>query len=148
MGQRKRKVLIAFLSVFSVASLTACTPQEVQLYLRITAANQIAEQADSYKKFSDCKQAVDYLFSDRSDYQRALHVVHRESRFVPTAISRTGALGCAQLTGGLKRTFLKGPWNDPYWNVLALRSAVDDPNWGWCHWDVINYCRRGGEFGP
>lgn len=148
MGQRTWRVLIALLSVFTVASLSACTPQEVQQYLAVKSGGGVTAQKTGYKEFSDCKQAVDYLFSGRSDYHRALHVVYRESRYVPTAVSRTGALGCAQLTGGLKRTFLKGPWNDPYWNILALRLAVDDPHWGWCHWDVVNYCRRGGEFGP
>jgi len=71
--------------------------------------------------------------------------VRRESNYQPTAVSRTGAKGCAQLTGGIL-AFLEGPWNDPYWNVLAMRNAVDDPKWGWCHWDIVNYCKAGGEF--
>lgn len=107
-------------------------------------ARQAAESG--YQHFDDCRQAVDVLFAGRWDYQRALYVIHRESRYVPTAVSPTGALGCGQLTSGIRNAFLQGPWDDPYWNVLAVRTAVDDPAWGWCHWDVVNYCHAGGEF--
>jgi soluble lytic murein transglycosylase-like protein len=101
---------------------------------------------DGYRLFDDCRQAVDYLFAGRPDYERAHMVVHRESRYVPTAVSPTGARGCTQITSGIRNAFLQGAWDDPYWNVLAMRDAVDHPEWGWCHWDVVNYCRAGGDF--
>ncbi|MCC7543664.1 hypothetical protein IT415_03050 [bacterium] len=100
-----------------------------------------------YKTFSSCRDAVDYLFSDRTDHQRAIGVVYRESTNNPNA-RRPGSqyAGCAQLSSTLQATFLRGPWNDAYYNVLAMRDAVDDPRWGWCHWDLVNYCEYGGEF--
>ena len=103
-------------------------------------------EGEGYVSFPSCREAVDYFFSGRMDYERALMVVNRESRFVPDAVSPTGARGCAQMTSGMRNTFLQGPWDDPYWNVRAMRDAVDHPDWGWCHWDVVNYCARGGEF--
>jgi hypothetical protein len=114
----------------------------------IATATEQAERLNppqGYQVFDDCEQAVEYLFAGRWDHDRAMRVVYRESRYEPTAVSRTGAKGCAQLTGGLLN-FLGGPWSDPYWNVLAMRTAVDDPDWGWCHWDIVNYCRPGGQF--
>lgn len=100
-----------------------------------------------YQTFSNCREAVDYIFQDRIDYPRAVKVVFRESTNNPNA-RRPGSqyAGCAQLSSTLQRLFLKGPWNDPYYNVLALRDAVDHPRWGWCHWDLVNYCGKGGEF--
>lgn len=100
-----------------------------------------------YQSFSNCRQAVDYIFQDRIDYPRAVKVVFRESTNNPNA-RRPGSqyAGCAQISSTLQRLFLKGPWNDPYYNVLALRDAVDHPQWGWCHWDLVNYCGKGGEF--
>ncbi len=100
-----------------------------------------------YKQFTNCREAVDYIFNDRVDYPRAVKVVFRESTNNPNA-RRPGSqyAGCAQLSATLQRLFLKGPWNDPYFNVLALRDAVDNPAWGWCHWDLVNYCKPGGEF--
>ena len=100
-----------------------------------------------YRALTDCKQAVDYIFQDRVDYSRALKVVYRESTYNPLA-RRAGSqyAGCAQLSYTLQKTFLKGPWQDPFYNVLALRDAVDSPSWGWCHWDLVNYCLPGGEF--
>lgn len=100
-----------------------------------------------YKPLSDCKEAVNYIFQDRVDYGRAMRVVYRESTYNPLA-RRAGSqyAGCAQLSYTLQKTFLKGPWQDPYYNVLALRDAVDSPAWGWCHWDLVNYCLPGGEF--
>ncbi len=100
-----------------------------------------------YKQLNDCREAVDYIFNDRVDYTRAIRVVYRESTYNPNA-RRPGSqyAGCAQLSSTLQRLFLKGPWNDPYYNVLALRDAVDNPAWGWCHWDIVNYCKPGGEF--
>lgn len=100
-----------------------------------------------YKVLTDCKDAVNYIFQDRVDYDRALTVVYRESTYNPLA-RRPGSqyAGCAQLSYTLQRTFLKGSWQDPYYNVLALRDAVDSPAWGWCHWDLVNYCLPGGEF--
>jgi hypothetical protein len=99
-----------------------------------------------YQAFTECGEAVDYLFAGRDDLGRAQRVVYRESRNQPGAVSPTGALGCAQLTSGIRNAFLQGSWDDPYWNVLAMRDAVDDPDWGWCHWDIVNYCKAGGEF--
>lgn len=100
-----------------------------------------------YKQLTNCREAVDYIFQDRVDYPRAVKVVFRESTNNPNA-RRPGSqyAGCAQLSNTLQRLFLKGPWNDPYFNVLALREAVDNPAWGWCHWDLVNYCNPGGEF--
>ncbi len=100
-----------------------------------------------YKPFSNCRDAVDYIFNDRTDYARAIEVVYRESTNNPNA-RRPGSqyAGCAQLSTTLQATFLRGPWNDAYYNVLALRDAVDNPRWGWCHWDLVNYCGAGGEF--
>jgi hypothetical protein len=98
-------------------------------------------------KFDNCKDAVNYLFYGRKDRLRALKVAHQESTFIPTRVSRTGALGCTQLLGKLQHPpFLTGPWDDPFWNVLAMRRAVDDPDWGWCHWDIVNYCLPGGDW--
>ena len=100
-----------------------------------------------YKPLNNCREAVDYLFNDRTDYARAIEVVYRESTNNPNA-RRPGSqyAGCAQLSSTLQATFLRGAWNDPYYNVLAMRDAVDDPRWGWCHWDLVNYCGKGGEF--
>ncbi len=121
--------------------------EPIQVTPTLPPPEPAAPDAPPYVGFVDCKQAVDYLFEGRWDYERAVHVVYRESRYDPTAVSRTNALGCAQLTGKLKQPpFLTGPWNDPFWNVLALRRAVDAPGWGWCHWDVVNYCLPGGEW--
>lgn len=107
----------------------------------------IAYLQPPYKQFSNCREAVDYIFQDRVDYPRAVKVVFRESTNNPNA-RRPGSqyAGCAQLSNTLQRLFLKGAWNDPYFNVLALRDAVDHPRWGWCHWDLVNYCGPGGEF--
>lgn len=101
----------------------------------------------SYRQLANCGEAVDYIFQDRVDYLRAVKVVYRESTNNPNA-RRPGSqyAGCAQLSNTLQRLFLQGPWNDPYYNVLALRDAVDNPAWGWCHWDLVNYCKPGGEF--
>jgi len=103
--------------------------------------------ARPYQAFANCREAVDYLFTDRVDYARAIEVVYRESTNNPQA-RRPGSqyAGCSQLSTTLQATFLRGPWNDPYYNVLALRDAVDNPRWGWCHWDLVNYCDAGGEF--
>lgn len=100
-----------------------------------------------YKQLKDCGEAVEYIFQDRVDYPRAVKVVFRESTNNPNA-RRPGSqfAGCAQLSATLQRLFLQGPWNDPYYNVLALRDAVDNRAWGWCHWDLVNYCNAGGEF--
>ena len=100
-----------------------------------------------YKPLANCREAVDYIFTDRVDYDRAIRVVYRESTNNPIA-RRPGSqyVGCAQLSTTLQATFLRGTWNDPYYNVLALRDAVDSPRWGWCHWDLVNYCDAGGEF--
>ncbi len=107
----------------------------------------VSKFSPSYKSLSDCKEAVNYIFQDRVDYPRALKVVYRESTYNPLA-RRPGSqyAGCAQLSYTLQKTFLKGPWQDPFFNVLALRDAVDSPAWGWCHWDLVNYCLPGGEF--
>lgn len=108
---------------------------------------QYANLNPGYKPFTNCREAVDYIFNDRVDYMRAVRVVYRESTNNPNS-RRPGSqyAGCAQLSSTLQRLFLKGPWNDPYFNVLALRDAVDNPAWGWCHWDLVNYCKAGGEF--
>lgn len=108
---------------------------------------QYANLSPAYKPLGNCREAVDYIFNDRVDYPRAVKVVFRESTNNPNA-RRPGSqyAGCAQLSSTLQRIFLKGPWNDPYFNVLALRDAVDSPAWGWCHWDLVNYCKPGGEF--
>lgn len=100
-----------------------------------------------YKLVKDCGEAVEYIFQDRVDYPRAIKVVFRESTNNPNA-RRPGSqfAGCAQLSSTLQRLFLQGPWNDPFYNVLALRDAVDNKAWGWCHWDIVNYCNPGGEF--
>ena len=109
-------------------------------------SQQAVRISSGYQMFNDCREAVDHLFAGRWDHQRALRIVQRESGFQPGAVSRTGARGCAQLTSGIRNAFLEGPWDDPYWNVLAMRSAIDHPDWGWCHWDIRNYCLPGGEF--
>jgi hypothetical protein len=113
----------------------------------LRVSDTIAYLNPPYQAFSNCREAVDYIFQDRVDYPRAVKVVFRESTNNPSA-RRSGSqyAGCAQLSASLQRLFLKGPWNDPYYNVLALRDAVDHPRWGWCHWDLVNYCGRGGEF--
>ena len=116
---------------------------------RQTAIEAVNRKTKGYVNFgSDCRAAVDYLFEGRWDHQRALMVVNRESRFVSFVVDYASGShkGCAQLSPGLQRRFLQGPWNDPYWNVRALRDAVDAPDYGWCHWDIINYCARGGQF--
>lgn len=120
------------------------------LVQKLASKNRPAPAGDPikpYKPLANCRDAVDYLFNDRTDYARAIEVVYRESTNNPNA-RRPGSqyAGCAQLSSTLQATFLRGPWNDPYYNVLAMRDAVDDPRWGWCHWDLVNYCGAGGEF--
>ncbi len=115
---------------------------------RIAASRPVvASFIPPYKKLTNCREAVDYIFGDRLDYQRAVRVVYRESTNNPNA-RRPGSqyAGCAQLSATLQATFLQGAWNDPFFNVLALRDAVDSPRWGWCHWDLVNYCLASGEF--
>jgi hypothetical protein len=100
----------------------------------------------NYQWLQDCHSAVDVVFAGRWDFSRAHMVVQRESNNIPSAISPTGHRGCGQLSQGLRDTWLKGPWDDPYWNVRAIRDIVDSDSW--CHWDLRNYCSAGGEFGP
>ncbi len=96
-----------------------------------------------YRHFGSCLGAVNYLFGGRWDHQRAVMVVGRESHFYPDAANGSH-LGCAQESDGMRSTYLKGPWNDPYWNVRAMLAVVQ--NGGWCNWDLYNYCGPGGEF--
>jgi len=72
-------------------------------------------------------------------------VVHRESTDSPNASNGTH-MGCAEESAGMRQAHLHGPWNDAFWNVLAMRDVVDDSSYGWCHWDIVNYCLPGGEF--
>lgn len=120
-----------------------------EMILRLAMANKTRNTtlSPSYKAFTNCGEAVDYIFDGRWDQARAKEVVFRESTNNPLA-RRTGSqyVGCAQISSTIQRLFLQGPWEDPYFNVLALRDAVDNPHWGWCHWDLVNYCRYGGEF--
>lgn len=112
-------------------------------------ANIVADnssQQPHYQHFDDCHAAVDYVFAGRWDKERAHRVVQRESTNDPSAVSPTGARGCTQITSGIRQHFLDGPWDDPYWNVLAMRRIVDHQDWGWCHWDIVNFCLKGGEF--
>lgn len=120
-----------------------------EMVLRLALRNQIRNLvlSPAYKSFANCAEAVDYIFDGRWDQSRAKQVVFRESTNNPLA-RRAGSqyVGCAQISATIQRLFLQGPWEDPYFNVLALRDAVDNPHWGWCHWDLVNYCRYGGEF--
>jgi len=171
------RLLLAVTLGLLVLGTTACQPAEVNAFNSVMGTNLTAEQARStcesidaqsgsgacrematqamirkvkgYQNFgTDCRAAVDYLFEGRWDYQRALMVVNRESRFVSFVVDYASGShkGCAQLSAGLQRRFLQGPWQDPYYNVKALRDAVDAPDYGWCHWDIVNYCARGGQF--
>lgn len=147
----RKRLLIPALLVLGSVFATACTPEEVQQYIsavsnsEVTAAQEEPVQ-ELYVAFPSCREAVDYWFAGRDDLERAHLVVYRESRYVPWVISRTGARGCAQMVSHMRNEFLEGPWDDPYWNIKAMREAVD--SWGWCHWDIVNYCKKGGQFGP
>jgi hypothetical protein len=173
------------LVLLAIPALSACTPEEFQVFKQVTAsdlnssdeANVVcdwifgvgsgepggdchdaavkavanAQTAAMYaefevQQFGDCHSAVDYFFAGRWDLARAHRIVQRESGNFPGAVSRAGARGCAQLMPAMRNAFLEGPWDDPYWNVKAMFMAVNDPNWGWCHWDIVNFCKRGGEF--
>lgn len=140
------------LQVCSEAAPATAIYNDCRIMVETIAANRTPPPPPSqfnppYKQLANCKDAVDYIFQDRVDYPRAIKVVYRESTYNPNA-RRPGSqyAGCAQLSNTLQRVFLKGPWNDPFFNVLALRDAVDSPSWGWCHWDLVNYCLPGGEF--
>lgn len=98
-----------------------------------------------YQYFATCDAAVRYLFEGRRDLSRALKVTKRESTNRPNAKNGTH-LGCGQLSQNL-RNGLKGPWDDAYYNVLRIRETTGgDLGGGWCHWDLVNYCKAGGEF--
>jgi|GEM_PF-4174016 len=110
-----------------------------------TIANQKPGLVEKpYRAFTTCTQAVDYLFEGRWDQSRAIRVVKRESGNQPGA-RRPGSqyAGCTQISAGMRKNLL-GPWNDPYYNVLVMYQKAS--NGGWCHWDIVNYCRAGGEW--
>lgn len=111
--------------------------------IKLKAATKPGAVDKPYKYFSDCYQAVDYVFGGRADLAWARDTVHDESRGVPSA--RNGSyLGCGQLSPGLRAAQLKGPWNDAYYGVLAIRTIVDIPSkhslGNKCHWQQPNYC--------
>ena len=96
-----------------------------------------------YRQLDDCYQAVDYLFAGRADLEWARDTVYDESRGTPSA--RNGKYwGCAQLSPTLRAAQLKGPWNDAYYAILAMRQIVDTPTkhrlGGKCHWQQPSYC--------
>lgn len=127
--------------------LSSCTPEEVAAWQRHMQFTAQRDGTGGYHHYSNCLDAVDQIFAGRPDHSRARYVVWRESRGVPTAQRpRSQFIGCAQLSAAIRGTFLKGSAYDAYYNVLALRDAVDHPRWGWCHWDIVNYCARGGAW--
>ena len=143
----RRALLVCLIALGLGITATGCNAEQIAEYQRFTYLTALRDGTGGYRSFSNCADAVDYIFGGRWDHGRARMVTHRESRDVPTA-RRPGSqyAGCAQLSAGIRASFLKGPWEDPYYNVLAMRDAVDHPEWGWCHWDSYNYCAPGGQF--
>ena len=138
-------VRIAVTCLFCVVVLSLWVSAVAPAGSTKSARHKQADRALTYRHFNSCLGAVEYLFRGRWDYQRALMVVKRESHFRPSA-SNGSHLGCAEESTGMRTAYLKGPWNDPYWNVRAMLTVVS--RGGWCNWDLVNYCNPGGEFGP
>lgn len=143
----RRVILVCLIALGLGITATGCNAAQIAEYQRFVYLTAVRDNTGGYRPFNNCAEAVDHIFGGRWDHSRAHMVTHRESRNDPNA-RRPGSqfAGCAQLSAKIQADFLKGPWNDPYYNVLAMRDAVDHSAWGWCHWDIINYCAPGGQF--
>lgn len=144
---KRRVAIMLFALGLGTLVLASCTPEQVAAWQQHVNFTAQRDGTPGYRHFDNCQQAVDHIFGGRWDHGRASYVTWRESRNVPTA-QRPGSqfIGCAQLSAQIRATFLKGSAYDPYYNVLALRDAADHPDWGWCHWDIVNYCAAGGAW--
>jgi len=143
----RRALLVCLIALGLGITATGCNAAQIAEYQRFLYLTAVRDGTSGYRSFTNCADAVDYIFGGRWDHGRASYVTWRKSRNVPTA-QRPGSqfIGCAQLSAGIRATFLKGSAYDPYYNVLALRDAADHPDWGWCHWDSVNYCAAGGAW--
>lgn len=136
-----RKLALVALLALGVATASACTPEEVQVWLGLPQDQQVAI-VDALQKPepTDCFSAMERVWPE-SLHGQARKIITRESGNNPSARNRSGASGCFQMMMPLHRPIFNGVGcGDPFDATCNSRAALALFNSsGWSPWSQTNY---------